>query len=368
MATSFLSRESLAATESRRLASSRPLVVRFASPSEAADWDAAARGFSGVHFHHLSRWAEVLARAYNFKPHYLQWKTDDRVRAMWPMMEVSAPFSGRRGVCLPFTDVCSPLIAETGLSPAQLVDEMLTFARGRNWAYVDFRLFGQPLSLAPSISFFHHQLDLDRAEEELFKGFKGAARRAVRRAVRSHLCVEFLTGQAAASAYYHLHCLTRKRHGLPPQPWKFFAAVGQYCLDDDAGFVTHVRLGNQPVAAALFLRDRSTAYYKFGASDHRLRHVRGNNMVMWESIRKLVREGCHTLDFGRTSLANEGLRHFKMNWGCRESQISYYRLNPVTGAVKPVMDRAHGWYNHLFRVLPVPLLRLVGRLIYANQA
>jgi len=139
-------------------------------------------------------------------------------------------------------------------------------------------------------------------------------------------------------------------------------------LRGENGFVSIASIEGRAIAGAVFLVDDRGAHYKFGASDHRYQSLRGNNLVMWESISHLKRMGVQSLCMGRTSLHHEGLRKFKLSWGCRESSSYYYRIGPKDGKALPMVDRTSGFHTELFQRLPIPVLRLVGKLGYPHQS
>jgi lipid II:glycine glycyltransferase (peptidoglycan interpeptide bridge formation enzyme) len=120
------------------------------------------------------------------------------------------------------------------------------------------------------------------------------------------------------------------------------------------------------LAAAVFFQYGRAAVYKFGASDEFLQRFRGNNFVMWEALKFLVRDGCRMLHFGRTSLDNEGLRRFKAGWGVIEEAIEYFRFDTETEAWKSAGDRSSGLHNKVFRRLPLAFNRLAGAAIYPH--
>jgi lipid II:glycine glycyltransferase (peptidoglycan interpeptide bridge formation enzyme) len=130
--------------------------------------------------------------------------------------------------------------------------------------------------------------------------------------------------------------------------------------------VVTASLGDRPVAAAVFFIMGTRAVYKFGASATESLSLRGNNLVMWEAIRELSRRGVERLDFGRTSKDNEGLRRYKAGFGAAEREIPVCRYDFRARAFVPGRDRAYGWHNRVFRLLPLPLLRLAGRLLYPH--
>jgi hypothetical protein len=121
-----------------------------------------------------------------------------------------------------------------------------------------------------------------------------------------------------------------------------------------------------PVAAAVFFHFGRQALFKFGASDYAFQQLRPNNLVMWEAMKRYAAEGFGSLHLGRTSLANEGLRRFKLGFGAAEEDIHYYRYDFASEAFVTSRDHAEGWHNRVFRGLPPPLLRWIGRMLYPH--
>ncbi len=129
--------------------------------------------------------------------------------------------------------------------------------------------------------------------------------------------------------FYRLHCATRQRHGVPPQPRSFFRQIEKQLLRENLGFLALARLHDRPVAPLLFLQWGPLAIFKFGASDRAWQALRPNHLVMWTGIRHLLETGAAVLDFGRTNVGQKGLRRFKLSWGAHEENLSYLRLSPT---------------------------------------
>ncbi len=73
-------------------------------------WDQLATLHPGCDIFHSSAWARVLCKTYRHRPFYLHLSQGSRTRALVPMMEVASILTGRRGVGLPFSDFCGPLL------------------------------------------------------------------------------------------------------------------------------------------------------------------------------------------------------------------------------------------------------------------
>jgi lipid II:glycine glycyltransferase (peptidoglycan interpeptide bridge formation enzyme) len=216
------------------------------------------------------------------------------------------------------------------------------------------------------LAFYDHVIDLEPGPDTLFKGLDGAVRRGVRRAQVAGLQMEFGVDLESVRTFYALHCRTRSRLGLPPQPFRFFENIARHVLDRGQGGVFIARAGLTPVAAAVFFHHGREALYKFGASDYAFQSLRPNNLMMWEAMKRYVGEGFTGLHLGRTSLANAGLRRFKLGFGAAEHRIEYSKYDFSRREFVVDADHTGSWFNRVFRCLPLPLLRLAGQAIYPH--
>jgi hypothetical protein len=308
----------------------------------------------------------VLHETYGHRPAYFCRLAAGQLAELLPVMEVSSRWTGRRGVSLPFTDFCAPLGGGEGDNHA-LYDAALAYGRQRGWRYLECRgAVPGCRNALPSLAFYGHVIDLEAGPDALFKGLDGAVRRGIRKAEGARLQIEFGVGLESVRTFYALHCQTRKRHGLPPQPFRFFENIARHVLDQGQGGVFIARAGLTQVAAAVFFHQGRQALYKFGASDYAFQSLRPNNLVMWEAMKRYVGEGFTRLHLGRTSLANEGLRRFKLGFAASEHRIEYSKYDFSRREFVVDTDRAEGWFNRVFRCLPLPLLRLAGRVLYPH--
>jgi hypothetical protein len=336
-------------------------------PSHAPGWDNEIARLPGASFFHGATWSRVMQQTYGYQPCYLVLRDKDTVEGVLPLMEVNSPLTGRRGISLPFTDACAPLVAGQR-SGSILFDSALNYGRERKWRSVEVRGGNLPQGAEPSLSFLSHHLALTDSEADLFGRFDASVRRAIRKSESAGLKVEAGNDVSAMSEFYRLVSMTRKRHGLPPQPLRFFEALHQHVIAPRLGHLALVRRGAVAIAGAVFLRFGPTAVYKFGASDERFQEYRANNLVMWDALRRYAALGCRTFDFGRTSLRNEGLRRFKLGWGTTEMPLHYIKYDFKKDRFIRERDEASGWHNAVFRFLPRPVSRFIGTLLYPHVA
>jgi len=246
-------------------------------------------------------------------------------------------------------------------------DRLVRFAQERRWKHLEIR-GGKFFQLAASSAtkFYGHTLDLRSGVEELSTRFTGPVRRAIRKAERSDVSAVVVRNRPAIRDFYRLHVQTRRRHGLPPQPASFFLNVYDHIIKPGLGFIVLAHRGSRPIAAAIFFRFGKNALYKYGASDKRFQELRANNLVMWQGIQFLARNGAERLHFGRTACENDGLRRFKLSWDTEEQTIDYFRVDPSGGQCLIAAPHDSGFHTRIFGRLPLVLNRLAGSMIYPH--
>ena len=284
---------------------------------------------------------------------------------MVPVMEVKSVLTGKRGVSLPFTDYCNP-IADGGIQFLDLFHHITEYGKDCGWKSIEFRDGNNALPLTPpSVNYLGHTLDLYRGEG-VFSSFRDSTKRNIKKAIKEGVKVEISNSFESIKEFYRLNCMTRKRHGLPPQPFSFFKKIHDHVLSKNLGLVILASYGQEAIAGAVYFHLGEKAVYKYGASDLGNQELRANNLVMWEAIKWYSQNGYKNLCFGRTEPENQGLIQFKSGWGTTEQQINYYRYDFRKGSFVSDSSRVTGFHNRLFRNLPVPILNKVGALLYRH--
>lgn len=337
-----------------------------------AEWDEAIARFPATTVFHKTAWLLNLQETYRYRLFLtaLKEKQSTRASALLPVLEVDSSITGRRGVALPFSDLC-PLLASHEEAARTLVSRLINLGRTRRWRTLEIRGHHPAFQSTPVAErYYGHQLALGADEKTLFDRLESAHRRAIRKACRQNVSVVFAKDPAALRTFYELFCLTRRRHGLPPPPLAFFSGLQRNLLARDLGVIVLAIHSGRAVAGAVFLRHATQAYYKYGASDDRFQHLRANNLAMWEAIKWHAGHGFSSLDFGRTDLPHEGLRRFKLGWGAKEYAIEYYRYDfrrsEFSAATASRPDARIAWSGCLFRHLPLTINRSIGRLLYRH--
>ncbi|MFZ2446283.1 MAG: GNAT family N-acetyltransferase [Syntrophobacteraceae bacterium] len=337
-------------------------------PLESSEWDRIIGSRPEHSFFHSSNWAAVLKESYSYTPRYFALSGASALSALIPVMEVASPFTGKRGVSLPFTDYCEPLVSDK-TQFARLLGEVLLFGSEAGWKYLEFRGGAKYFDGAvPYGTYLRHVLEINGRGPVLFHQIRASNRRNIRKATRSGVRVVISRSESDLADYYRLHCLTRKRHGLPPQPRSFFDAVYRNVISKGRGFTALGVWQGGAVSGAVYFYSGKKAIYKYGASDMRYQHLRAANLVMWEAIRWFCENGFEELCLGRTDRADAGLVRFKRGWGAREEVLDYFRYDLKNSIFVRDAPKMNISVTPLLKHLPISILRLAGTLLYRHMA
>ena len=336
------------------------------NPLEYQDWDDIVLASPSYSFFHSQAWLRVLQDTYQYKPFYLVHTGQSGFEFMLPLMEVNSLVRGRHGVSLPFTDFC-PAILPSQNNGYPHLKTMLADLKQLQWKYLDFRndnLF--PAEIDPYFFYYRHYLGLDQSEDTLYKGLKDSVKRNIKKAEREQVVIHYRQDLETVRIFYELHGKTRKKHGMPIQPWAFFKNIQKHVLSNDLGFVAMATIGDKPIAANIYFTFGTKAVYKFGASDPACLGLRPNDLLMWQAIRYLSGKFFNTLCFGRTALDHQGLRRYKLGWGAQEETIKYYRYEFKSERfIRGSEEESEVPFS--LKGMPVPILKGLGSVLYKQM-
>jgi len=343
------------------------LSLNIVNPIEIEEWDGWMVSNPQATIFHSANWAKVLFETYGFRPMYFCSGQPAAPAVVLPFMEVSSRITGTRGVSLPFSDQC-PLLMPQGTDSREIREEILNYARKAGWLFAEFRddtMFDG--SEPAACRFYSHEIELGIDFSEYLKSIKHATRSSLKKAQKEGVKVAVSTSPDAMETFYKLNCLTRKRHGLPPQPIEFFRKIQEHVVSNGLGVIMTAALQSHPAAAAICLHFGGNAIMKYAAHDLAYQSVRPSNLLVWEAIEWHSRAGMKVLSFGRSDMNNNGLRRFKLGWNLTERVLQYYkfdfRANRVVADPHPILD----WSPKVLAMMPVSVLKVLGRLLYKHM-
>ena len=316
-------------------------------------------------FHHPS-WSVCLSFSYGYRPFVLVMRAwDGQILAGLPMMEISSWLTGKRWVSLPFSDHCSPLMQnENDLE--FFANELVNTCKALSAPKIEIR-HGLPSveGFSNGKSYFTHYLKLNNKPEELYKRFrKKGVQYCIKKAAKSEIDILQSSELESLLTFYSLHLMTRKKHGVPIQPKKYFLKLWEYIIKQNMGFVMLAHYKGKAIAGSVFLHFNNNLIYKYGATDPNFMNLYATHALLWEAIQWGCKNGYQVMDWGKTEKSNEGLRQFKLGWGTEEKELCYSYIG------KESTEYSTGWKQRVvkntIRKSPLWVGRLLGEMLYKH--
>jgi hypothetical protein len=346
--------------------------VEIIDPSKGKRWDEfVANHPQGTAFH-LSNWARVLQKTYGYIPHYLTLEdSDKKIKAGCPFFLIKSWLTGDRLVCLPFTDVCYPLVT-SGEDVKFLFSTVVEKAKREKVDYIEVRGEYPDVSLQ-SLHFENHsyyklfKLDLSQGINSIWEGFDKSNRKQIGRAERANLRIEKSETEKDMKDFYLLNLATRRKHGVLSQPYDFFENIWQELILKGLGFVLLVKYQKLPIAGGVFFAYKDTVYYKFNASDRNYLQYHPNHLLQWQAIKYSRQNGYNYLDSGRAAPDNPGLIRFKSRWGMQGIDLPYYYWPTVKGVTcTEQKSLKYRMVTSVMRRTPTAISKTAGKLFYKH--
>ena len=343
-------------------------------PAADSRWDQFIDRHPSSTIFHTSAWAQVIKEAYGYLPRYyvLQDETG-QIQAALPTYLVKSKFTGNRLVCLPFSDCCCPLCSQES-DIIELLNVIRNEVSSKMASYLEIKGWQQKTrpdqcNLTTSENYLIHLFDLQPGIEKLKNKLHHSVKRGINQAKKRGVTVRITHNETDLNDFYRLNVATRKKLGVIPQPYAFFKAIFKYIISSDLGFIAVAESEGRTLAAVVFLTFKDTIHYKFNTSDKNFLYKRPNHLIIWEILQYACDAGFKCFDFGRSTFEEEGLRAFKCKWGAEEIKAPYFYY-PVAKGIAHCSEYSFRYRTMkvFSRILPEPLFKLTGSLLYKHLA
>jgi hypothetical protein len=324
---------------------------------DQAGWQRFLSGLGSATLYHKDSWTKVLARTYGFQFWLATLREGEEIVAGCLFAQ---PHFSRRFVALPFSDTCPPLSRDPEQAAALLRALAAEAPPGRTY---EVRGTSNSSPWKTVDHFVSWRLTLDRPLPKIEGSLAANFRRNLRRASHESIRIERGSGLDMLERFYDLQVVSRRRMGLPPQPWRFFELVRESFMPRDSFEVWIARENSSDVASAVFLHDERVVYYKWGAR-RSLSPSSANHLLFWSAIEEFASRA-QIFDLGRTDIRNQGLMRFKRELGASASPLptSFFPLPPKLVSAE-VLSGPWSVVTKLWRHMPIPATKLAGRLVY----
>lgn len=350
--------------------------VEIIDASQDRRWDEFSRAHPFGLICHSPGWRNFLEGCFRHIRGYCLVCTSgdgNEIRAGLPVYLVDSPVIGRRLVSIPFASLCDPLVDSTD-DFNTLVGAALDIMRSRAAQFLEIRAMkAAPLlkdgRLGINNYYKTHSLRLEGSPGELLKSFdRTCVRQRISRAESSGLDLVKVTDEKGLGQFHRLNLATRKRLGLPPQPYRILKNFWENFFPSGmADFLMAVKDGRALAGLMVFkFKDRVSA--EISVSDTRSQQLSPNHLLFWEAMKEARAGGYSVFDFGRTAPGNGSLMAFKSRWGTQVAETPHYFFPPEISSRVTQREKSYAYriVNRICRSAPDPILMRLGEFIYGH--
>lgn len=348
--------------------------IKVIDPYQDKRWDFFVENHPWGWVSQLSDWGKILEECFkHIKGYYLAiFNEDNQITGGLPIFSCKSWLTGKRLVSIPHATLSDPLVSSLeGMS--LLLDATIKLSKTLGIKNIEIRtLMSSPFFPTEQFEdhryFQHHYIKLMPDPEELRKSFhRTCVRQRISRALGSKLELRIGEKESDLAAFYQLHILTRKRHGLPPQPYKFFRLLWDTFYSSNRIKILYAMFHDQPVAALILLNFKNRMSAEFAASNEQFRDLSPNHLLFWEAIKMACLDGFEIFDFGRTPPRNSELMEFKRRWGTKMKDLPhFYYPKQRQGRTSRDSQLSYRLIQTVCRKAPNSILPNIGRFCYAH--
>jgi lipid II:glycine glycyltransferase (peptidoglycan interpeptide bridge formation enzyme) len=349
--------------------------VQLIDPVEDPRWDQFVMDHPFGWICHLSGWKQVLEKSFkHMKGYYFALVDEDnRITAGLPIYEVKSKLTGNRLVSIPFATLCDPLVSNQE-DMDMLFQPILELFKNLKSKYIKIgTLFSHSLmhnNTFRIVDFYkHHYLSLDSSTERLKKKFhRTCVRQRISRAEKSKLKITPVKDESGLNCFYQIFRQTRKRLGLPLQPYRFLRSIWKmyYPLNQMSIFLA--KINGKTIAGLLLFKFKDRVSAEIAASKEEYNSLSPNHYLFWQAIQMAHEEGYRIFDFGRTSPKNTGLMDFKKRWGTQIVDLSnlYYPCGIAQTDEQNEESKKYKIISQICKIAPEIFQGIIGNFCYRH--
>jgi hypothetical protein len=358
--------------------------LRFLDPTDKTArhaWDEAVKAFPGGTVFHTTAWMDVIEKGFGIPARFAYLaNADGSVRALVPLFRAGSHLRPQRWLNLPQSCPSDPLAADAADATALL--QALTAAAAQQDASVvvlqTSRTFEPPLpdgwELHREQPAVRHLVDLSGVKDvlelpRLHRKLRQQIRAARRKLAAGEYGIHHATARDVEAFAREVHRILLIRHGHLGPPVSLLQALSTY-LPYASRLTLYATQSGHAGAFQISVSDRSTCRLLYGCGLSTPDGSALYRLAIAEEMEAALRAGLHSIDFGETTLSQEGLVSFKESWGAQPADGGYLVIarQGAASGLRNASSSALVLVQRLFHYMPVDVsLRIAGPVHRALQ-
>ena len=343
-------------------------------PVQDQRWNRFVNLHKNGRIYHSGNWKSVVEESFNhIQGFYFVLLKENMIHAALPIFFVQSWIAGKKFVSIPFATLCDPLISNID-EMYLLFDGVLQFSKRFKIKQIEIRTVNtspilKQMEILSESRYIHHYLPLQGKLETIYKNFhRSCIRQRISRAEKSDIIINKENTEKEFLTFYNLYIMTRKRLGLPPQPFLFIHNLWKKFSPHGQAKIVLAEKGQKSIAALLLLLFKKTVTAEFAVVNKQYDSISPLHLLFWNSIKYAKQENFNYFDFGRTALDNLGLINFKNRWGTESIKLNFFYF-PNSSLNKNIDIKSTFSYklvNNIIKAAPKFVLNPIGKIMYSH--
>ena len=288
----------------------------------------------------------IFQKTFNWKCKYLLLKSDEEIIAFFPVVLIK-----NKLISIPhFSYGCVFCKDVQEINNNELIQQFKPVLNDHSIKEYELRSFSKLTENTYSDKILSYIRLKDH--NKIFTGFKSNVRRKIRKTVKNGLTIK--QGKTELlNDFYTVLCKNSHRLGAPVLPVSFFKnLLTDYEYGDSLVFVTY--LNEKPIGSAFLLSYNGYFENTWFATLKKHNHLYTSYLLHWSMIKYACNNGGEIYSFGR-STKDSGVHNYKKQWGTSDKQL-YWNYSHQ----KRFNIRKQRWIKEIWKLIPLPIVRIVG--------
>ncbi len=334
-------------------------MIKLLEAANYVQWDRFVQAMPDATFFHQSGWKDVIERAFGHKTYFLYAEDDGEIKGILPLVHIKSLLFGNSLISTAFC-VYGGIVATDESTALALDKEACRLAKELGVDCLEMRNRVQKTPERPYKELYvTFRKELDPDIEKNMLAIPRKQRAMVRKGIDAGLTSSIDDG---VDRLHRAYSESVRNLGTPVFSKKYFQILKDVFKDQCE--VLTIDLNGQLIGSVMnfYYKDEVLPYY--GGGTDLARHVKGNDFMYWEVMRRAVEKGVKIFDYGRSKIGT-GSYSFKKNWGFVPEPL-FYEFHLVKADSLPDINPLNPKYRLFiaaWKRLPLPISQMLGPLL-----
>jgi FemAB-related protein (PEP-CTERM system-associated) len=332
--------------------------------AHAESWNRYVAQHAAGSFYHLFEWRRINAEELGHRSFYLAAFDGDRIRGIFPFVQVRSWMFGNLACSMPFVNYGGPVVDDEAVERLLLEAAHKICVEQR----VDYLEIRSPRPVGGELETSTHKISmvvaLDPGHEALWTKFKTGHRQDIRKGYKNGLSAKHGGGELL-DPFYAVLTQSWRKLGTPLYRRSYFESIVK-------AFPGRIRItvvfkDDRPAAAAFVGMWKGVAEGMWLGSLGEYRSLLVGYVLYWELLKDACEQGLHRYHLGRSSVDSTG-ENFKKKW-CAEPRQLYWQYMLLGRKEVPQLNPNNPKYRfaiEAWRRLPISVTQRLGPLLARN--